>query len=273
MHQPPSHKEENHTHGELRPSQSTLWPLPSCLKKRAAQWIFRLKQEYLISTSGLFLTLTYDNLNLPISSNGLPTLNKDHHQQFIKNLRNNCTRKYLNANKLKYYGVGEYGSKTQRPHYHYIIFNLPKTLLHEDRIDPIWKKGISHCGTVSSKSMAYVTGYLQKNLKQENRNSSDDRLAEKSYMSKGLGKNYITEGKTNYYKKKLHPYLVHQDGQKLSMPRYYKNKFYTEEEQIKVNAKVADYFPEITDYKLDMEQKKDEIRKRDRKNKQTRDIL
>lgn len=47
-----------------------------------------------------------------------PTLRKRHYQLFFKRLR-----KWY-GKPIRYFGTGEYGSKTQRPHYHFIIFGL-----------------------------------------------------------------------------------------------------------------------------------------------------
>lgn len=65
---------------------------------------------------GCFLTLSYDDDHLP--ANG--TLVKKHFVDFIKRLRY-----HVGGAKLRYFGVGEYGKKTERPHYHALIFGWP----------------------------------------------------------------------------------------------------------------------------------------------------
>ena len=87
------------------------------------QWSFRLREELKDSESAHFLTLTYDDEHIIITGNNEPTLYKRDVQLFLKSLRK------LQKQKIKYYFVGEYGGKTDRPHYHAIIFNLTKDTL------------------------------------------------------------------------------------------------------------------------------------------------
>ena len=62
-----------------------------------------------------FVTLTYNNDNLPYNENAiLPTLRKKDLQMFFKRLRSRI-------DKIKYFACGEYGDVTQRPHYHMIL--------------------------------------------------------------------------------------------------------------------------------------------------------
>ena len=63
-----------------------------------------------------FLTLTYSDENLPPEN----LLNIDDVTKFIHRYRKYCQRN-RNNKVFKYYVKGEYGSKTQRPHYHLII--------------------------------------------------------------------------------------------------------------------------------------------------------
>lgn len=89
-----------------------------CIKRRIDGWVFRLSQEEKIHSSSSFITLTYDNISVPMTANGFMTLVKRDLQLFFKKLR-----KYTGCQTIKYYAVGEYGGKTMRPHYHLIIFD------------------------------------------------------------------------------------------------------------------------------------------------------
>lgn len=96
---------------------------PECRAGHSAGWAFRILQEFKseTTTSAHFLTLTYDESELPRNSKGYPTLDKHHVQAFIKRLRK-YSRKKGNS-RIRYYAAGEYGGQTERPHYHLIIFN------------------------------------------------------------------------------------------------------------------------------------------------------
>lgn len=65
-----------------------------------------------------FVTLTYDDEHLPLSPSGLPTLRYSDVQKFLKRLRTNSGQKF------RYFAASEYGDRTQRPHYHLIIYGL-----------------------------------------------------------------------------------------------------------------------------------------------------
>ena len=69
-----------------------------------------------------FVTLTYapENEDKLEFHEGFPSLDPSHATKFIKKIR-----KKLEPHKLRYYLVGEYGSQTQRPHYHLVLFGMP----------------------------------------------------------------------------------------------------------------------------------------------------
>ena len=210
---------------------------PNCIKRRQNQWIYRLTQEQQVSQSSAFITLTYENC--PLNEKGYPTLLKEDHQKFIKRLRKRIRKDRFKYNitpntKIKYYAVGEYGTKYWRPHYHSILFNLPDAYIQKPEIiTDIWGKGITQVAECNQKTIAYVTKYISKKQNQEILDANG-QLREFSLMSKGMGANWLTENKTKWYKEKLHPYLLIEDGKKIPMPRYYRTKMYSESEQKKL---------------------------------------
>lgn len=211
-----------------------------CLKKRQSTWCFRLQSELESAQSGAFLTLTYDNDNLPLN-NGLATLKKRDFQLFMKRLRKKVSKTYGQENPIKYYACGEYGSNTLRPHYHAIMFNLPKDyILRPQIIADIWSCGHITMDSPDPAAIAYVTKYIMKQEKW-NKELLANREPEFQLQSKGLGKNYLSDKMIEYYKKQLTPYLFDKYGNPYPMPRYYKDKIYNDEEKIIVNNKALDY--------------------------------
>lgn len=193
----------------------------ACRGKRASGWSFRLIKEAEVSTSALFITLTYEPEKTPITQNGFKTLLKSDLQKFFKRLRK------LNTEKLKYYAVGEYGGKTLRPHYHIILFNADI-----ETIDKAWKLddkeiGYIHTGDVTKASVGYTLKYISK-IGKIPLFERDDRLPEFSVMSKGLGKNYLTKNMIKYHRTDLlnKMFITIEDGKKIALPRYYKDKIY-----------------------------------------------
>lgn len=203
---------------------------PECMKRRVSAWSFRLMQEEKVSTSAHFITLTYDTDHVPFSRNGYMTLAKRDVQLFLKRLRFDISKKYADV-KIKYYLAGEYGGRTQRPHYHAIMFNVPDL----DLIETAWQLGSINYGQVSDASVGYTLKYINK-TKRIPAHRNDDRIPEFALMSKGLGASYLTPSIIQYHHADLlnRACLTIADGKKVSMPRYYKEKIYTELERKRI---------------------------------------
>lgn len=197
----------------------------NCMKTRIQSWVFRLEQELKVSETSRFMTLTYNDLHLPYTKTGLPTLVKQDLQKFFKRLRhyqkttigkNDLERGLRLANKpIKYYAVGEYG-EDGRPHYHIILYNVGSL----ESIYNAWDKGIIHNGTVTPKSMAYCAAYINKMEKTPIKGS--DQLPQFSLMSKGLGAEFMTEEIRDNIRD-VNNYVITGQGHKIAIPRYYKN--------------------------------------------------
>lgn len=199
---------------------------PECLARRVSGWSFRLMEEDKRATSSHFVTLTYDTKHVPITRNGFMTLDKTDVQKFMKRLRK--AESLISQNILKYYLCGEYGGNTKRPHYHMIIFNVSKISL----IETSWNLGQVNYGKVSEASVGYTLKYMNKR-KQIPQHRNDDRLQEFSLMSKGLGASYLTPKTERYHNADLfnRVCLTIAGGKKIAMPRYYKDKLYTESQR------------------------------------------
>ena len=97
-----------------------------CNKSKSRSWAFRILKEAEKYNNNFFITFTYDDEFLPmvrVYDNYVNTLIYDEISKFNKKLKTYLKRKGLNST-FRFYGVGEYGSKTLRPHYHVIYFNL-----------------------------------------------------------------------------------------------------------------------------------------------------
>ncbi len=198
-----------------------------CLQRRQNAWAFRLEQELKVSTSAMFLTLTYENA--PKSFNGIDTLDKRDFQKFMKRLRKKLQYdNTVNKTKIKYYACGEYGDKTERPHYHAIVFNLPRPF--EKFLLKAWKLGHIHIGTVTEASIFYTTKYALKGLRRKKAWDYDElgREPEFQLMSNGLGISYNKEPIIDYLRTNGTELLTMQGGVKKTLPRYYIEKMFTD---------------------------------------------
>lgn len=126
-----------------------------------------------------FLTLTYNNEHLPKCG-----IFKEEIQLFLKRLRIKLDRLNISHN-LRYVAVGEYGSKSKRPHYHMILWNFPNDSEHFRTItsvlhfiescwtcftgkynsdgSPIMESlGFAYCLPCKQGAIAYVMKYMKK---------------------------------------------------------------------------------------------------------------
>lgn len=200
--------------------------LPCRIKKRQ-EWAVRLLHELDNHEDSIFLTLTYDNEKLPFNTN-YPTLRKRDIQLFIKRLRKDLQK--VNKN-IKYFFCGEYGSQTERPHYHAIIYGL--SLKPEDKkyIMENWpycdwnNKQIKtkSFGVAENDSILYVAKYINKVFsgeKADTEYNDKDREPVFRLLSQGMGKNFAEKNK----KQILENGYVSVKGVKQSIPRYYLKK-------------------------------------------------
>jgi hypothetical protein len=223
---------------------------PSCRLARAQGWIFRLTEEEQLHSTAYFVTLTYDPDHCVVSSNGFPTLVRKHVQLFMKSLRNEHVRRFGTNRLIKYYAAGEYGGKTRRPHYHLILMGSDI-----DCINAAWPHGHVDIGSVTSASICYVTKYMMKPATVP-AHGRDDRVKEFSFMSKGIGLSYVNEATMKFHTDDLtRNYVVEPGGVKVPMPRYYRNRFFTESDReyqhrVIVDASFKRFVSDVAKHKL-----------------------
>ena len=145
------------------------WCLP-CRINKARMWQHRIMLESKSHINNIFVTLTYDDNKVPMNDNADLILFKPDVQNFMKRLR-----RRRNNERIRYFAVGEYGSQTNRPHYHLCLFGLHET--DEPDIEKAWSEqgeriGITHVGEINSESARYIAGYTIKKLTRPN----DERL-------------------------------------------------------------------------------------------------
>lgn len=212
-----------------------------CLQNRRNEWAFRLKWEFKRSQTASFFTFTYDNEHVPLMEHEgktYMTLNRSHLKRLHKSLkqaqdiyfqslpikdRKELRKKY----RIKYYSVGEYGSRHNRPHYHSIIFNLHPEVFRKLAVGYIWKYGDIHRGDVTDASVQYTVKYVIESRQEYW--AEDPRVKPFSMMSNGLGDNYLASRK-KWHIDGMRGYC--QDGEvKVRMPRYYKDRIFDAEQR------------------------------------------
>lgn len=145
-----------------------------------------------------FITLTYADDQLPLQD-GTPTLAPDHLQKWLKRFR-----LAVAPLRIRFFAVGEYGDKTQRPHYHAIVFGvatccrgatggLRGSIPAYDccipcrTLDKTWGLGRVFQGSVTSDSCQYVAGYTVKKMTDPTHPANAGRHPEFSRQSRHPG--------------------------------------------------------------------------------------
>lgn len=213
---------------------------PACFKRRISQWSFRLQIEEKFSKSSTFITLTYEDSNLPVRG-GANTLRKRHLQLFFKRLRINHVRsgayfrdEFGGEIPIRYFACGEYGTVGFRPHYHALVFDANLEL-----IDRSWRLGYVHYGDVEPASIGYVLKYMCK----PSHSKRDKRDKEFQCMSKGIGLRYLSPEMFKYHHGDLtRMYCILPGGDKVSMPRYYKDFLFDDEMREAVAARYVEEY-------------------------------
>lgn len=130
-----------------------------CRINRRRLWTHRMMLESLKHEKSSFVTLTYDEKNLPKGGNLVP---KDT-QDWLKRLRKE-------VGQCRYYLVGEYGDQSWRPHYHVALYGVG--IEDEDTVRDTWGMGHTMVGDLTQQSAQYIAGYVTKKMTSKN----DSRL-------------------------------------------------------------------------------------------------
>lgn len=146
-----------------------------CRLNRRRLWTHRIILEALVHPASSFVTLTYAPENVPDKG----SLNPVDLQKFLKRLRFNSVQK------LRFFGVGEYGDLTQRPHYHLALFGLGK--LDTPLVDQSWGLGYVYLGDLTLQSAQYVAGYVTKKMTAKDDPRLQGRYPEFARMSNRPG--------------------------------------------------------------------------------------
>jgi len=208
-----------------------------CRLERSRQWAIRCTHEAQLHDDNCFITLTYNDHNLPAHGN----LIKNDFQLFMKRLR-----KHFSPQKIRYYHCGEYGAKLKRPHFHACLFGLDfqdKQLFRDlngqatftsPTLEYLWPQGFALIGSVTFESAAYVARYIMKKINGEAAERHYESVSEETgeviklnseyttmSLKPGIGHDWYEKYKTDVYPDNF----VVLKGKKMKPPRYYQNRY------------------------------------------------
>lgn len=138
-----------------------------CRLERSRQWALRCIHEARMHKQNCFITLTYNDENLPADK----SLHYEDFQKFMKRLR----RKFGEG--VRFYMCGEYGENLGRPHFHACLFGVDFAdkklwrkspsgafLYRSATLEQLWPFGYSSIGDVTFETAAYVARYIMKKI-------------------------------------------------------------------------------------------------------------
>lgn len=145
-----------------------------CRYNKRRIWMHRIMLEAGQYEDNAFVGLSYDDPHLPEGG----TLVPKHLRDFLNRLRGR-----LAPDRFRFFGVGEYGDESWRPHYHVVLFGVPTCVRGRTRRRPgssrpiwngccewctlignVWGHGDVDLGTVTDDSAAYMAGYVVKKM-------------------------------------------------------------------------------------------------------------
>ena len=201
-----------------------------CRKEKQREWRVRLEEE-LRSNYGYFITLT-------ISPEGIKELEEKTELKWKENPNEIATkglRLFLErvrkdtGKSMRHWCVTELGEDNDRIHLHGVFFGQRSAEL----IKKHWKYGFIFIGQYcNSRSVNYMTKYM---LKVDVKHKEFKQIV---LASPGIGDGYFDRldwqwQKQNYEKIEV-PTYTFRNGTKMAMPKYYKNKLFTEQERNKM---------------------------------------
>lgn len=207
----------------------------ACQLRYAAEWATRIMCETKRHKDNYFITLTYDDANLPMfesccytdkdgykyeyenDGTWMGTLEPKDVNRFINTLRKHYERQGITD--IKYFYCGEYGTENGRPHYHMILMGAPldpkqfyslklddKKFAHwkSKELEKWWNKGFVDVAEVEWANCSYVARYCMKKINNENdprEYAEAGKLKEYVRMSRrpSIGRLYYEQNKDHIY--------------------------------------------------------------------------
>lgn len=188
----------------------------SCKNLYSRDWAVRCSLEAKYSKNNYFLTLTFSDDFLP------QRVDRKDITMFMKRLRNKL------GVGVRFFACGETGEKSNRPHYHLILFNCPLNDFHvlraeplsmiSDTISEIWPYGNHMIMPFNEAAAAYVARYT-------NKKTSEHFGFIQMSRRPGIGFRYFQDNKDRLF---MNDSIIYKDGDDLKtsrLPRFFVKQF------------------------------------------------
>lgn len=201
-----------------------------CKLERSRTWAMRCVHEAALYKRNCFITLTYNDENLP--HRGQLTYND--FVLFMKRLRKH-------QRDIRFYLGGEYGSDNDRPHFHAILFNWDwedkqyfkttgsgEKIYTSKQLEKLWPYGYSSSAAMTFESAAYIARYCMQKVtgeKAQEHYQRHDYLGEyqltpefnQASRRPGLGADWLRFYKNDVY---TNDYVII-NGVETNVPKFY----------------------------------------------------
>lgn len=218
-------------YGDAQKLQLPCGQCIGCRLERSRQWATRCMHEASLYRENSFITLTYNEENVPKRGN----LNYADFQLFMKRLRKKT------GCKTRFYMGGEYGTQNGRPHFHACIFgyDFPDKiyfmrsptggkLYRSETLEQLWPHGYSSIAALTFQSAAYIARYCvqkvtghaaEEHYKRHDEEGEYQLTPEFNRMSlkPGIGALWLEKYKSDVY---TYDHVII-NGQECSPPKYY----------------------------------------------------
>lgn len=150
-----------------------------CRIRKSREWVIRCYHESQLHDRSCWVTLSYADSPVALIRRDV--------QLFFKSLRNA-------GRKFRYFGCGEYGEESLRPHYHIILFGTDfpdmypwrrtkkgHILYRSPTLEKHWTLGHAEIGHVTAESARYTAGYTYKKLNGPAADEADEETGLRHY--------------------------------------------------------------------------------------------
>lgn len=225
-----------------------------CRKAISREWQIRLQEEIKHDKNAKFITLTFNN-------EALWKIEQESHSKESNEIATISVRKFLERWRKKYgtsakhWLITELGhTGTERIHIHGLLFTKQEI----ENIEKLWAYGGVYVGEyVNSKTVNYIVKYITKI------DNDHKGFQGKVLCSPGIGKGYTKtfDAKQNeYHEKQTNETYKLNNGAKVALPVYLRNKIYDEDQREKLWLEKLDKQTRYVDgQKIKIRNRKDEL--------------
>lgn len=208
-----------------------------CRIAKRESWALRIVAESKMHEHKCFITLTYDDNNLPSDF----SLNYEHFQKFMRTLRKRT------GLPIRFFMCGEYGDSFDRPHYHALLFGINFAgdrakcnsihssfdIYRSPLLEKAWPFGFSSIGELNYATARYCAAYTVKRVTGDRADDHYLRVmpstGEVIWLKPEFARMSLKPGIGESWIKKYYTECVTHDGMvvngmKKKLPRYFDEK-------------------------------------------------